>query len=175
MGQFASCRPAEHLPRSGHLRGALVGGPRRLVLLQRHPQVRLRGERAPQGRGGPLPAAALSTSESRSAVRQRGRRAEPALLGGGYRGVLLRHHLHGAQFCRRRQVSFPLSDTIIVYPLIVWRVAHGLWESKVKVYFGGGDRVRKTPSWPRRWATFSLLSLYFPQECMCQLPSFRPT
>ena len=35
--------------------------------------------------------------------------------------------------------------------------------------------VRKTPSWPRSWANFSLFVAVFSQECMGQLASFGPT
>jgi hypothetical protein len=36
-------------------------------------------------------------------------------------------------------------------------------------------QVRKTPSWPRSWANFSLFLAVLPQECMGQLASFGPT
>jgi hypothetical protein len=36
-------------------------------------------------------------------------------------------------------------------------------------------KVRKTPSWPRSWANFSLFRAVFPQECMGQPASFGPT
>jgi hypothetical protein len=42
-----------------------------------------------------------------------------------------------------------------------------------------GSLARKTPSWPRSWANFSLFIQPFiavsPQDCMGQLTSFGPT
>ena len=38
-----------------------------------------------------------------------------------------------------------------------------------------GLKVRKTRSWPRSWANFSLLSSIFLQECMAQLVHFELT
>ena len=35
-------------------------------------------------------------------------------------------------------------------------------------------KVRKTPSWSRCWANFTLCVVVFPQECMGQLASFGP-
>ena len=36
-------------------------------------------------------------------------------------------------------------------------------------------KVRKTPSWPRSWANFSLFLAPFPQEFTGQLETFGPT